>query len=51
MMLSNLAAVLIPPALDAAQALRLRRLGLAALGYVMAIALVALDALDDDSAG
>jgi diguanylate cyclase (GGDEF)-like protein/PAS domain S-box-containing protein len=44
MMLSTLAAVLIPPALDAAQALRLRRLGLAALGYVVAIALVALAA-------
>jgi diguanylate cyclase (GGDEF)-like protein/PAS domain S-box-containing protein len=38
----NLAAVLIPPSLDAKQALRLRRFGLAALSYVLATALVAL---------
>ncbi len=38
----NLAAVLLPPSLDANQALRLRRLGLAALSYVLATALVAL---------
>jgi len=38
----NLAAVLIPPSLDAKQALRLRRFGLAALSYALATALVAL---------
>lgn len=38
----NLASVLIPPDLDAKQALRLRRLGLAVLTYVLATALVAL---------
>jgi len=38
----NLAALLIPPALDAKQALRLRRFGLAALGYGLAAVLVAL---------
>jgi hypothetical protein len=38
----NLAAVLIPPSLDAKQALRLRRFGLAALSYVLATALVAV---------
>jgi diguanylate cyclase (GGDEF)-like protein/PAS domain S-box-containing protein len=38
----NLAALLIPPSLEAKQALRLRRFGLAALSYVLATALVAL---------
>ena len=38
----NLAAVLIPPSLDAKQALRLRRFGLAALSYALATALVAV---------
>ena len=38
----NLAALLIPPSLDAKQTLRLRRLGLAALSYMLAMALVAL---------
>jgi hypothetical protein len=38
----NLAALLIPPSLDAKQALRLRRLGLAALSYGLAMALVAV---------
>ena len=38
----NLAALLIPPSLDAKQALRLRRLGLAALSYALAAALLAL---------
>ncbi len=38
----NLAAVLIPPSLDAKQALRLRRLGLAALSYAVVTALVVL---------
>ena len=38
----NLAALLIPPTLDASQALRLRRFGLAALSYALAAALVAL---------
>jgi len=38
----NLAAVLIPPSLDAKQALRLRRFGLAASSYALATALVAL---------
>lgn len=38
----NFAAVLNPPSLDAKQALRLRRLGLAALSYVLATALVAV---------
>ena len=38
----RLAAVLIPPSLDAKQALRLRRLGFAALSYVLATALTAL---------
>jgi len=38
----RLAAVLIPPSLDAKQALRLRRFGFAALGYVLATALTAL---------
>jgi diguanylate cyclase (GGDEF)-like protein/PAS domain S-box-containing protein len=38
----NLAAFLIPPSLDAKQSLRLRRIGLAALGYVAATVLVAL---------
>jgi len=37
----NLAAVLIPPSLDAKQALRLRRFGVAALSYVLATALLA----------
>ena len=37
----NLAALLIPPSLDAKQALRLRRFGLAALNYAFATALVA----------
>ena len=35
----NLAAVLIPPSLETNQALRLRRLGLAALSYILATAL------------
>ncbi len=38
----NVAAVLIPPSLDAKQALRLRRFGLAALRYVLATALAAV---------
>jgi len=38
----NLAAILIPPSLDAKQALRLRRVGLAALSYALAAALVAV---------
>ena len=38
----NLAAVLIPPSLDAKQALRLRRFGVAALSYGLAMALVAV---------
>ena len=38
----NLTALLIPPSLEAKQALRLRRFGLAALGYALAAALVAL---------
>jgi len=38
----NLAALLIPPSLEAKQALRLRRFGLAALGYALATVLVAL---------
>lgn len=38
----NLADLLIPPALDAKQALRLRRFGLAAFSYVLAMPLVAL---------
>ena len=38
----NLVAVLIPPSLDAKQALRLRRFGLAASSYVLAAALVAV---------
>jgi diguanylate cyclase (GGDEF)-like protein/PAS domain S-box-containing protein len=38
----NVAAVLIPPSLDAKQALRLRRLGLAALSYALETAMVAL---------
>jgi diguanylate cyclase (GGDEF)-like protein/PAS domain S-box-containing protein len=38
----NLAALLIPPSLDAKQALRLRRFGLAALSYALATALVAV---------
>src|SRR3989304_2464200 len=38
----NLAALLIPPTLDASQALRLRRFGLAALSYAFGAALVAL---------
>src|ERR1035437_6425072 len=38
----NLAALLIPPSLDAEQALRLRRFGVAALSYVLATALVAV---------
>ena len=38
----NLAAVLIPPSLDAKQALRLRRFGLAALTYALTTALVAV---------
>ena len=38
----NLAALLIPPSLDAKQALRLRRFGLAALSYALAAALVAV---------
>lgn len=38
----NLAAILIPPSLDAKQALRLRRLGLAALSYALALAVVAI---------
>ena len=38
----SFAAFLIPPSLDAKQALRLRRLGLAALSYVLALALVAV---------
>jgi len=38
----NLAAVLIPPSLDAKQSLRLRRFGLAASSYVLATALVAV---------
>lgn len=40
-MRSTLAAVLIPPSLDAKQALRLRRLGLAVVSYVLAVVLVA----------
>ena len=38
----NLAAILIPPSLDAKQALRLRRFGLAALSYALTAAMVAL---------
>jgi diguanylate cyclase (GGDEF)-like protein/PAS domain S-box-containing protein len=38
----NVAAVLIPPSLDAKQALRLRRFGVASLSYVLATALVAV---------
>jgi diguanylate cyclase (GGDEF)-like protein/PAS domain S-box-containing protein len=38
----NPAALLIPPSLDAKQALRLRRFGLAVLVYVLSIALVAM---------
>jgi diguanylate cyclase (GGDEF)-like protein/PAS domain S-box-containing protein len=38
----DLAALLIPPSLEAKQSLRLRRFGLAALGYALATALVAL---------
>ncbi len=38
----NLAAFLIPPSLDAKQALRLRRFGVAALAYALAAALVAV---------
>src|SRR5688500_8540965 len=38
----NLAAVLIPPSLDAKQALRLRRFGFAAFSYVLATTLVAV---------
>ncbi|MBE0613980.1 MAG: diguanylate cyclase [Burkholderiales bacterium] len=38
----NLATLLIPPSLDAKQALRLRRLGLAALSYLSSTALVAV---------
>jgi diguanylate cyclase (GGDEF)-like protein/PAS domain S-box-containing protein len=38
----NLAALLIPPSLEAKQALRLRRFGLAALSYALATALVAV---------
>src|SRR6185503_16008985 len=38
----NLAAVLIPESLDAKQALRLRRFGVAALSYVLATALIAI---------
>jgi PAS domain S-box-containing protein len=38
----NLAAILIPPSLDAKQALRLRHFGLAALNYALATALVAV---------
>ena len=38
----NLAALLIPPSLDAKQALRLRRFGVAALTYVSSMALVGL---------
>ena len=38
----NLAAVLIPPSLDPKQALRLRRLGLAALSYAFGTALIAV---------
>jgi diguanylate cyclase (GGDEF)-like protein/PAS domain S-box-containing protein len=38
----NPAALLIPPSLDAKQALRLRRFGLAVLVYVLSIALVAI---------
>jgi predicted histidine transporter YuiF (NhaC family) len=38
----NLAALLIPPSLDAKQALRLRRVGVAALSYGLAMALVAV---------
>ena len=38
----NLAAVLVPPSLDAKQALRLRRFGFAALIYAVAAALVAV---------
>ena len=38
----NLAALLIPPSLDAKQALRLRRVGLAVLTYAVAAALIAL---------
>jgi diguanylate cyclase (GGDEF)-like protein/PAS domain S-box-containing protein len=38
----NLAALLIPPSLDAKQALRLRRFGVAALSYGLAMALVAV---------
>ena len=37
----NLADILIPPALDANQAMRLRRFGVAALSYVLATAMVA----------
>jgi diguanylate cyclase (GGDEF)-like protein/PAS domain S-box-containing protein len=38
----NFAAVLLPPSLDAKQALRLRRVGVAALSYALATALVAV---------
>ena len=38
----NFSEILIPPALDAKQALRLRRLGLAALSYALTSALVAI---------
>jgi len=38
----NLAALLIPPSLDAKQALRLRRLGLAALSYALTVPVLAL---------
>ena len=38
----NLVAVLIPPSLDAKQALRLRRFGVATLSYVLATALIAV---------
>ncbi len=42
MMKLNLAALLLPPSLDAKQALRLRRFGVASLTYVLATALVAV---------
>jgi diguanylate cyclase (GGDEF)-like protein/PAS domain S-box-containing protein len=42
MMAMSLAAVLVPPALEAKQALRLRRFGLAALSYVLATVLAAV---------
>jgi hypothetical protein len=38
----TLATLLVPPSLDARQALRLRRLGLAALTYALTLALVAI---------